>query len=49
MAGGEMVQSLRALAALPEGPRFNSQNVHSGLQLSLTPVLGSLTPKFTQI
>jgi len=29
---GEMAEGLRALVALLDGPRFNSQNPHSGSQ-----------------
>lgn len=49
MADGEMVQGLRALAALPKGPRFDSQNVHSGSQLSFTPVRESDTCTHTDM
>lgn len=41
----ETAYQLRALAAFPRGPRFDSQYSHEGSQLSfVTPVSGDLTP-----
>ena len=35
LGAGEMVQRLRALAALPRGPEFNSQQPHGGSRPSI--------------
>lgn len=41
---GEMAQQSKALAALPDGPAFSSQQPHGPSQLSVTPSPGNLTP-----
>ena len=38
MGSGEMAQQLRALTALPEDLRFNSQHPHDGLPNTLTQI-----------
>lgn len=43
---GEIAQWLRALAALPQD-WFIFQHSHDGLQSSVTPILGNMTPSFT--
>jgi hypothetical protein len=46
---GEMALWLRALAALPEDPGFNSEHPHGSSQLSVTPVPGDRTPSHRHI